>query len=136
MALTCPNCEKLNRCGCKSCNPNNDKSELVIIDYENSVYQCYFCSHKFTEQDSLDFEWDMMHKNIKNSITPEMSIKWKELQGKEKKEFEESSSYGQYGFESAFFQHFNIRHNNCDSKQIQSIKIQIDRELKINKIND
>jgi hypothetical protein len=53
MALICPKCEKLNRCDCKSCNPNKDLSNLIIIDYENNLYQCSFCNHKFNELDSL-----------------------------------------------------------------------------------
>ena len=53
MALICPKCEKLNRCDCKNCNPNKDFSNLIIIDYENNLYQCSFCNHKFNELDSL-----------------------------------------------------------------------------------
>jgi hypothetical protein len=134
MALTCPNCSTLNRCNCKSCNPNEDPKDLVIIDYDNECYQCYKCNHRFSEQDSLDFEWDMMHQNIKNSLTPKMCIQWKKLDGKERKKFEECTSYGAYGFESAFFQHFKIRHNECGSKELESLEIMIDRDQNINSV--
>lgn len=134
MALTCPNCSKINRCDCNSCNPNKEVKELIIIDYENEKYQCYFCGHKFTEQDSLDFDWDRMHEDIKNSITPDMCISWIELNGKEKINFEKSISHGRYGFESAFYQHFQIRHNNCSFEDIKNIKKQISRDNNINNI--
>jgi hypothetical protein len=64
MALICPKCEKLNRCDCKNCNPNKDFSNLIIIDYENNLYQCSFCNHKFNELDSLWIE--MKERNMKN----------------------------------------------------------------------
>ena len=111
MALTCPNCEKLNRCECKNCNPDKDPKDLVIIDYDNSCYQCYSCGHKFNEQDSLDFEWDRMHADFKKNVTPEMCFIWISLVGKERKEYVGRYSWGNYAFESAFFQHFGIRHN-------------------------
>lgn len=134
MALTCPNCEILNRCDCKSCNPDKDPKDLVLIDYDNECYQCYSCGHKFSEQDSLDFEWERMHQNIKKMITPQMCIEWKKLNGKERKLYEEKSSWGTYGFESAFFQHFKIRHNECGLSELNSLEIMIQRETNINSL--
>ncbi len=136
MALTCPKCEKLNRCDCKNCNPDENPKDLVIIDYVNNLYQCCFCGHKFDEQDSLDFEWDKMHQNFKKSITPEMALHWKILTkfGTKTELKEYQGSIGSYGFESAFFQHFGIRHDNCGHKELDQIKLQLERESKLNKI--
>ena len=133
MALLCPKCEKINKCDCKSCNPDGKATDLVIILEQEQLYQCCFCSHKFNEQDSLDLEWDRMHEDFKNNITPEMCITWKSfVLVKERKEY--ASKYGDYGFESAFFQHFGIRHVDCGIKEINKIKIQLDRDNKISKL--
>ena len=52
MSLLCPNCEKINKCDCKSCNPDGKATDLVIILEDEQLYQCCFCSHKFNEQNS------------------------------------------------------------------------------------
>lgn len=133
MALLCPKCEKTNKCDCKSCNPDGKATDLVIILEQEQLYQCCFCSHKFNEQNSLDLEWDRMHEDFKNNITPEMCITWKSfVLAKERKEY--TGRYGDYGFESAFFQHFGIRHMDCGIKEINKIKIQLDRDNKISKL--
>ena len=140
MALTCPKCERLNKCDCKSCNPDGTATDLVIIVEDEQLYQCWSCGHKFDEQDSLDFEWDRMHQNIKKDITPDMALKWKTLSMwhlhpiKERKKFETDSGYGEYWFESAFFQHFGIRHKDCSWEQLEQIKLQLERENKLNKL--
>ena len=135
MALTCPHCGVLNRCDCKNCNPEEDPKDLVIIDYANECYQCYSCSQKFSEGESLDYEWDKMHEHIKNTITPKMCIEWRSFSSvKERKKYEDKSSYGTYGFESAFFQHFGIHHKDCNYDEFVKIKLMVEREFKINKI--
>lgn len=135
MALTCPHCGVLNRCDCKSCNPDKVPKDLVIIDFEDECYQCYSCKEKFSEQDSLDYEWDKMHENIKNSITPQMCLDWRVREGVERKKYEkDSSSYGTYGFESAFFQHFGIRHNECSFSDLMRIKKKLIRDNKLNNL--
>ena len=135
MALTCPHCGVLNRCDCKNCNPDKDPKDLVIIDYDNECYKCYSCNQKFSEQDSLDYDWDRMHENFKKSITPEMCITWKSFSlEKERKDFVSKYSYGNYGFESAFFQHFGIRHDRCGSDELDKIKIQLERDTKLSKL--
>ena len=71
-----------------------------------------------------------------------MCITWKSfVLVKERKEWLVSqekngyaSKYGDYGFESAFFQHFGIRHMDCGIKEINKIKIQLDRDNKISKL--
>lgn len=134
MALTCPHCGLLNRCDCKNCNPDKVPKDLVVIDYENECYQCYSCKQKFSEQDSLDYDWNKMHENIKKSITPQMCLEWRILDGNGKKRFEKESSYGSYGFESAFFQHFGVRHNECSFSDVMKLKFQLLRDNKINSI--
>ena len=133
MSLLCPKCEKINKCDCKSCNPDGKATDLVIILEQEQLYQCCFCSHKFNEQDSLDLEWDRMHEDFKNNITPEMCITWKSfVLVKERKEY--AGRYGDYGFESAFFQHFGIRHDKCGYENLNKLKIQLDRDNKISKL--
>ena len=134
MALTCPKCEKINLCNCKSCNPNEDKYGLVIILEDEQLYQCFSCGNKFSECDSLDFEWDRMHKDFKENITPDMCLIWIELSYGDRKKYEEKTSHGTYGFESAFFQHFGIRHKNCSKEDIERIKIQLKRDKKLNQL--
>lgn len=142
MSLLCPNCEKTNKCDCKTCNPDGNATDLIIILEQEQLYQCCFCSHKFNEQDSLDLEWDRMHEDFKNNITPEMCITWNSfVLVKERKEYLCSlkehgyvSKYGDYGFESAFFQHFGIRHDKCGYENLNKLKIQLDRDNKISKL--
>lgn len=136
MALTCPKCEKTNKCDCKTCNPDGTATDLVIILEDQRLYQCCFCGHKFDEQDSLDFDWDRMHQNFKKSITPEMALQWKIFTkfGTKTELKSYQGSIGAYGFESAFFQHFGIRHNECGYKELEQIKLQLERENKLNKL--
>ena len=61
MALTCPKCDKTNNCDCSNCDAQEN---LVIIDYENDMYQFCHCGHKFDEQDSLDHDWDNLIKRF------------------------------------------------------------------------
>ena len=137
MSLLCPNCEKINKCDCKSCNPDGKATDLVIILEQEQLYQCFHCGHKFNQQDSLDFEWDRMHQKFKENITPEMALTWKSLLiNKERKEYVNKYTYGEYGFESAFFQHFNIRHNECGEKELNKIKTILYRDNKIKSILD
>lgn len=134
MALTCPKCEKLNLCSCKSCNPNSDMHGVAIPLKDEDLYQCFWCSEKFHECESLDFEWDRMHEDFKKSITPEMAFHWISLKSKERKEYQDNYSYGEYGFQSAFFQHFGIRYSDCGQEQIKKIKLQIERDKKLNQL--
>ena len=40
MALLCPKCEEINKCDCKSCNPDGNATDLVIILKDENLYQC------------------------------------------------------------------------------------------------
>jgi hypothetical protein len=123
MDLLCTKCEKTNKCDCKSTDPDGKETDsLIILEDE-----------KFNQQDSLDFEWDRMHQKFKENITPEMALTWKSLSiNKERKEYVNKYTYGEYGFESAFFQHFNIRHNECSGEEL----LILDRDNKIKSILD
>ena len=74
--MLCPKCEKINKCDCKSCNPDGMATDLVIILKDENLYQCCFCGHKFDEQDSLDFEWDRMLEDFSKRATPELCLEW------------------------------------------------------------
>jgi hypothetical protein len=57
MVLTCPKCGKTNT------------NDIIEINYEKELYICYFCKNEFHEQDSLDYDWDLMHQRFKENIT-------------------------------------------------------------------
>ena len=130
MALLCPKCEEINKCDCKSCNPDGMATDLVIILKDENLYQCCFCGHKFDEQDSLDFEWDRMLEDFSKRATPELCLEWLSITGKERKLLEKRINVGEFGFEQSFKIHFKM-----NSKDItKDIFKQLERDLKINKI--
>ena len=133
MALLCPKCEKVNKCDCKTCNPDGLATDLVIILEDEQLYQCCFCNHKFDEQDSLDFEWDIMIQDFAKRATPELCLDWISFPPKERKNLEESIGIGEFGFEQAFGIHFKINWKDCDRDTFKKLK----RDITIkNIIND
>lgn len=126
MALTCPKCDKTNNCNCYSC---DSVVNLVIIDYENDLYQCCHCGHKFNEQDSLDHDWNKLMKRYYTEITPEMCLQWISVIGKERKKME--STWGAFGFERSFKHHFGIHFKECDLETFQRLRIQVERDKKL-----
>ena len=129
--MLCPKCEKINKCDCKSCNPDGMATDLVIILELEQLYQCYSCGHKFDEQDSLDFEWDRMLEDFSKRATPELCLEWISITNrKERKILEKRINVGEFGFEQSFKIHFKM-----NSKDItKDIFKQLERDLKINKI--
>jgi hypothetical protein len=135
MALTCPKCEEINKCDCKTCNPDGTATDLVIILEDEQLYQCCFCGHKFNEQDSLDFDWDRMIKDFSEKATPELCLEWRSLiqiSPNDRKSLEKRIGIGEFGFEQAFRIHFNMNWNNCDIETFKKLK----RDLKIKQIID
>ena len=130
MALLCPKCEKINKCDCKSCNPDGNATDLVIILKDENLYQCCFCGHKFDEQDSLDFEWDRMLEDFSKRATPELCLEWLSITGKERKVLEKRINVGEFGFEQSFGIHFKMNYKDV-TKEIFK---QLERDLKINQI--
>ena len=130
MALLCPKCEEINKCDCKSCNPDGMATDLVIILKDENLYQCCFCGHKFDEQDSLDFEWDRMLEDFSKRATPELCLEWLSITGKERKLLEKRINVGQFGFEQSFRIHFKMNYKDIT----KDIFKQLERDLKINKI--
>ncbi len=122
MALTCPKCEELNKCDCKTCNPDGKATDLVIILEDEQLYQCFFCGHKFDEQDSLDFEWDIMIKGFAEKATPELCLDWISLPEKERKNLEKNVGVGEFGFEQSFGFHFKMNWKNCDRETFKKLK--------------
>lgn len=122
MALTCPNCDKINKCDCKNCNPDGNATDLVIILEDEQLYQCCFCSHKFNEQDSLDYEWDMMIEDFAKKATPEKCLDWISLVHNQRKALEEEVGIGEFGFEQAFRVHFNMSWDSCDRETFKKLK--------------
>lgn len=130
MALTCPKCEQINKCDCKTCNPDGNATDLVIILEDEQLYQCCFCGHKFDEQDSLDFEWDRMIEYFAEKATPDICLEWILLPNDQRKELEESINIGNFGFESAFRHHFKMDWKQCDRETFKKLK----RDLTIKQI--
>lgn len=130
MALTCPKCEKINKCDCKTCNPDGIAVDLIIILEQEQLYQCYFCAHKFNEQDSLDFNWDRMIADFAKKATPELCLDWISFSQEERRSLEKIIDIGEFGFEQAFKFHFKMNWNRCDRETFKSLK----RDLKIKQI--
>ena len=128
--MICPKCEKINKCDCKSCNPDGMATDLVIILKDENLYQCCFCGHKFDEQDSLDFEWDRMLEDFSKRATPELCLEWLSITGKERKLLEKRINVGEFGFEQSFGIHFKMNYKDV-TKEIFK---QLERDLKINQI--
>jgi hypothetical protein len=129
MALTCPKCDKTNNCNCSNCEATEN---LVIIDYENDLYQCCHCGHKFDEQDSLDHDWDKLMQRFYTEITPKMCLEWISVIGKERKKLEEK--YGSFGFECSFAHHFNMSYKDCNKETYNKLLIQVNRDIQLDTI--
>ena len=134
MSLLCPNCEKTNKCDCKTCNPDGNATDLIIILEQEQLYQCYSCGHKFDEQDSLDFEWDRMLEDFSKRATPELCLEWLSITGKERKLLEKRINVGQFGFEQSFRIHFKMNYKDITKDIFKQLSIQLERDLKINKL--
>jgi hypothetical protein len=134
MAMICPKCEKINKCDCKSCNPDGMATDLVIILKDENLYQCCFCGHKFDEQDSLDFEWDRMLEDFSKRATPELCLEWLSITGKERKLLEKRINVGQFGFEQSFRIHFKMNSKDITKDIFKQLSIQLKRENKLNQI--
>ena len=134
MAMICPKCEKINKCDCKTCNPDGMATDLVIILEEEQLYQCYSCGHKFDEQDSLDFEWDRMLEDFSKRATPELCLEWLSITGKERKLLEKRINVGQFGFEQSFRIHFKMNYKDITKDIFKQLSIQLERDSKINKL--
>ena len=130
MALTCPKCEKKNKCDCKSCNPDGAAKDLVIILEDEQLYQCCFCGHKFNEQDSLDHDWDRMIQEFAIKATPDICLDWISIPQRDRKSLEDKIGIGEFGFEQAFRVHFNMNWNDCDRETFKKLK----RDLTIKSI--
>jgi hypothetical protein len=134
MAMLCPKCEKINKCDCKTCNPDGMATDLVIILEGEQLYQCYSCGHKFDEQDSLDFEWDRMLEDFSKRATPELCLEWLSITGKERKVLEKRINVGQFGFEQSFRIHFKMNYKDITKDIFKQLSIQLERDSKINKL--
>lgn len=132
--MLCPKCEKINKCDCKTCNPDGMATDLVIILEQEQLYQCYSCGHKFDEQDSLDFEWDRMLEDFSKRATPELCLEWLSITGKERKVLEKRINVGQFGFEQSFRIHFKMNYKDITKDIFKQLSIQLERDSKINKL--
>ena len=132
--MICPKCEKINKCDCKSCNPDGMATDLVIILKDENLYQCCFCGHKFDEQDSLDFEWDRMLEDFSKRATPELCLEWLSITGKERKLLEKRINVGEFGFEQSFRIHFKMNYKDITKDIFNQLSIQLERDSKINKL--
>lgn len=126
----CPKCGKTNNCGWWGTNKEN----LVIILEDENKYQCCFCGNKFTETDSLDYEWDKMIEHFAEIATPEICLEWALSSHSDSKNIEKSLGIGDYGLSRAFFTHFKINIKSISRSELKSLKTQFDRDKTINSI--
>jgi hypothetical protein len=143
--MYCPHCKKLNKCFCSNCNKNSETEGVIIIDREHNMYRCYFCGELFHEQDSADYEWDMMIERFAREISPDDCLDWWEYGfNKFLKNFKEISyieeekkrikklkeKYGEFALEQAFKIHFKYHPDNINWEIFYKLK----RENTINKL--
>lgn len=123
MILTCPGCDNVNELDLNS----------------DDLYQCYYCDHQFSQIDSIDRDWDKLHEGFKRDISPEVCLDWRTKQNIYNRDSilnvrSLEKEFGRYGLESAFYQHFGIRHNEVNKDILNQLKIQLERDNKINKL--
>ncbi|AGO47567.1 hypothetical protein Phi17218_034 [Cellulophaga phage phi17:2_18] len=63
--MTCPNCNKNSRCGCRSCKarvkyPSNRAYKVTGI--HEGIVQCPYCRQRFTEGHLMDLEYEKRKK--------------------------------------------------------------------------
>lgn len=122
--ITCPKCEEVLNCNCKNCNKCEKTGKEIILLYDESLYQCPFCESKFSESESMDYEWDKMIEGWAKVATPEHCIYWLE----NKKKIEEELDFNDFMMKQSFFKHFNQH-----SDKVEDIK-QFKRDYKLSKI--
>lgn len=131
--LVCPHCEVDNNIF-----GDEDSKNMVIIDKEKDLYQCFSCLGYFDEGESLDFEWERMCNRFAKDISPEKCIKWFYSSFEDKPNLQKSTlssagiPFGSFGYEQAFLKHFGILYSKATKEDMINIK----RDLKINNILD
>ena len=126
--MTCPSCDKINKCNCSNCNNNDD---LIILLIDEGLYQCCFCGYKFNEQDSLDYDWDKMIKGFADRISPDMCLIWATSNRENQIIIEKESNDDSFAFEQAFAYHFGKSYKYTSSTEIELLKLQVKRELSL-----
>jgi hypothetical protein len=121
MILTCPNCDIINNCD------SNYQDSLIIVG--DDLYQCYSCGHQFSQIDSLDRDWDKLHEGFKRDISTEVCLDWRTNHN-----IALEKQFGRYGLESAFYQHFGVRHHEVDNNDLNKLKIQLERDKKLKEL--
>ncbi len=133
--MDCPKCGKNNKCSCSSCNPDNNTVGYVIILEDENSYQCCFCKHKFTEGESLDYEWDNMMIRFSQEVSPEMCLQWAGLDLYSRGKFEKSIKHTDFSIEQAFRIHFKMSSKNAvNNNLLDKLKLQLERDSKIDDI--
>lgn len=116
--MYCPYCHKHSEWHI----PIREENRRSIFQ-EKFVYKCKFCSEKFTEQDSLDYEWDEMIKMCAKTISPSDCIRW--IKG-------EIPTNHTFEFDAAFNYHFGISPKKIKKDEIMDLEIRIKRENILN----
>ena len=121
MSLLCPKCEKSNSCNCKTCNSDGLNKNLIIILKDEELYQCSFCGYKFSEGESLDFEWDRMIKGFAKIATPRLCLMWIE----DKRRIREELNMDDHSINYAFHYHFGINSDGVTKDILRELKLKI-----------
>jgi hypothetical protein len=130
--VVCPKCDKVNRCDCSSCNPNGDTTNLIIVLKDEQLYQCSFCSYKFSIDESFEYDWNKMIKSFTDRISPELCLEWVASNNTNRNKLEKDIDLHSFAFERAFREHFKLDSKYCNDEDIKRLK----RDLSIKKILD
>jgi hypothetical protein len=128
--MTCPKCKKVNRCWCSNCNPNGDTENVVILDKVNEQYICFFCDARFSEDESVDYEWEEMKKEFIELIDAELAFKWLSISEFEKQKLEKKHNLHSYAFGTAVLHYFNRHWQAVGSQEMLIIR----RNMRLQKV--
>ena len=71
--MFCPNCGSHLSCDCKACKGTNN---VAIKLFKEKLYKCPLCEKKFSEGESLDYEWDRMIEGWAKVATRSHCLEW------------------------------------------------------------
>ena len=111
--MFCPNCESHLSCDCRTCKGTEN---VVIKLFREKLYKCPLCEKKFSEGESLDYEWNKMVEGWSKVATKSICIEWLD----NKKKIQEKLKFSDVIMKHAFFYHFNI--NPYDIKDVKGFK--------------
>ena len=111
--MFCPNCGSHLSCDCRTCKGTNN---VAIKLFREKLYKCPLCEKKFSEGESLDYEWDRMIEGWAKVATRSHCLEWLD----NKRKIEEGLDFSEVTMRHVFFYHFKM--NPYDIKDVKSFK--------------